>query len=99
MNDMSSALRLFGMVEALSGPVIVGLGILMARNPKFPPWLGMAMQFMGGGLCLAGLVAYFQPLGEENSLHAVGLIVIVTLVLVAVRYQRAQNMAKGNPQS
>jgi hypothetical protein len=99
MSDISSALHLFGMVEALSGPVIIGLGVLISRNPKFPSWLGLAMQFLGGGLFLAGLVAYFQPLGEENSLHAVGLIFFVTLVLVAVRFQRAQNVAKGNPQS
>ena len=98
MAEMSGFLRTFGMIEGPLGPLIFVLGILMARNPKFPRWMGVAMQYSGVALTLAGAIGYFQPFGTEMSQHAIGLIFIITLVLVAMQYRRARNAAKGGAQ-
>ena len=98
MSEMSAVLHTFGMIEGPLGPVIFVFGIWMARNPRFQPWLGVSMQYMGIGLTLAGAVAYFQPWGVEMSQHAITLILIVTLALVVIRYRRTRDAAKGRPQ-
>jgi Na+-driven multidrug efflux pump len=95
---MSDVLHTFGMIEGLLGPVIFVLGILIARNSRFQPWLGTSMQYFGVALTLTGAIGYFQPFGAEMSQHAIGLVFIITLVLVALLYRRAQSTAKGNPQ-
>jgi|GEM_PF-4616712 hypothetical protein len=97
MGEMSAVLHTFGMIEGPLGPVIFVLGILVARNPRFQPWLGKSMQYMGIALTLAGAVGYFQPFGVEMSQHAIGLIFLIALVLVAMLYRRTRHMAKGNP--
>ena len=70
----------------------------MARNPRFPQWLCVSMQYIGISLTLAGAIAYFQPFGVEMSQHAVALILMAALVLIGLRYRRSRDVAKGNPQ-
>jgi Na+-driven multidrug efflux pump len=98
MSEMSSVLHTFGMIEGPLGPVIFGFGVWVASHPRFQPWLGVSMQYMGVGLTLAGAIGYFQPFGVELSQHAIGLIFMITLVFVAMRYRRTRNVAKGKPQ-
>jgi hypothetical protein len=96
MDDFASELRMIGLILMPSGVLNLGIGILMARNPKFQPWLVAALQYASVSLVLAGALYYFQPLGVQTSLHAGTVIYLIAFVAIIWRYRRARDADRGN---
>ena len=96
MEDFASELRTLGLIMGPLGLVNLGVGMLMARHPKFPSWIGATLQYASIAFMLAGAILYFQPWGDQIALHAVGLIFMIALALMVTRFRHVWNADRGN---
>jgi uncharacterized membrane protein len=96
MDNFASEMHTIGLFMGPYGFVLFGVGMLLARNVRFPPWIGASVQYAGIGFVLAGAVYYFEPWGAQMSLHIGTVIYLIVFVAAIRRYRQAGQAAKGN---
>jgi uncharacterized membrane protein SirB2 len=94
MEDLAPEFKMIGLIFLVTGPIQFILSFWLARNPAFPSWIGATLRLTGIALTLAGGVYYFQPWGIEVAQHVGGLIFMIALAFIVIRFRRDRSSAR-----